>query len=89
MYIQDALDGPNMNRRVLLNHENYDNYANIQSFSRDGEVFAYGLPVSGSEWHTVHFLNVSSKQKLADVLTKVKNTNIKWKGNEGIFYEVS
>lgn len=60
-----------------------------QSFSKDGEIFAYGLSTSGSDWRKIYFRNVSSNQNLNDVLVKVKFTNIVWKGNEGIFYGVS
>lgn len=59
-----------------------------QSFSNDGEIFAYGLSTSGSDWRKVYFRNVSS-QNLDEVLIKVKFTDIVWKGNEGIFYGVS
>lgn len=63
--------------------------ATAQSFSKDGELFAYGISTNGSDWTTVHFLNVSSNQALNDVLIEIKFTDIVWKGNEGIFYGVS
>ncbi len=94
LYVQDALDGENVNRRVLLDPNTLTDGGTValsytQSFSDDGEIFAYGLSANGSDWRTVHFLNVSSNQVLPDVLIKVKFTNIVWKGNEGIFYGVS
>lgn len=94
LYIQDALEGPDINRRVFFDPKTLSDDGTIaltgtQSFSKDGQMFAYGVSASGSDWRTVHFRNVSSNQVLADVLIKVKFTNIVWKGNEGIFYGVS
>lgn len=94
LYIQDALEGSNINRRVLLDPNTLSEDGTValtgtQSFSKDGEIFAYGISTSGSDWRKVYFLNVSSNQVLDDVLIKVKFTNIVWKGNEGIFYGVS
>ncbi|KAG4073607.1 hypothetical protein HA402_000831 [Bradysia odoriphaga] len=88
---QDALEGNNINRRVLLDPNTLSEGGTValtgtQSFSSDGEIFAYGISVSGSDWRTVRFLNVSTGTILDDVLTKVKFTNLVWKGNEGIFY---
>lgn len=94
LYIQDALEGPNINRRVFLDPNTLSADGTValtgtQSFSRDGELFAYGLSTSGSDWRKVYFFNVTSNQTLDDVLIKVKFTDIVWKGNEGIFYGVS
>lgn len=94
LYIQDALEGPNINRRVFLDPNQLSDGGTValtgtQSFSKDGEIFAYGLSTNGADWRKVYFLNVSSNQVLDDVLIKVKFTNLVWKGNEGIFYGVS
>lgn len=94
LYIQDALEGSNINRRVFLdpNALSADGtmaLTSTQKFSKDGEIFAYGISTSGSDWRKVYFRNVSSNQNLDDVLVKVKFTDIVWKDNEGIFYGVS
>ncbi|KAG4073794.1 hypothetical protein HA402_001018 [Bradysia odoriphaga] len=91
LYVQDALEGENMNRRVLLDPNTFSEdgthvLTDTQSFSADGEIFAYGVSVSGSDWRVVYFLNVSTGTILDDVLIKVKFTLLVWKGNEGIFY---
>lgn len=94
LYIQDALEGPNINRRVFfdpntLSEDGTVALTDTQSFSKDGQLFAYGLSSRGSDWRKIYFRNVSSSQVLEDVLIKVKFTNLVWKGNEGIFYGVS
>lgn len=89
------MEGPNINRRVFLDPNILSNDGTValtgtQSFSEDGSIFAYGVSTSGSDWRKVYFINVSSNQQdLTEVLTKVKFTDIVWKGSEGIFYGVS
>ncbi|KAJ6647042.1 Prolyl endopeptidase [Pseudolycoriella hygida] len=91
LYIQDALEGDNTNRRVfldpnLLSTDGTVALTSTQSFSKDGSLFAYGISTSGSDWRKVYIRNVSSNENLEDVLIKVKFTDLVWKGNEGIFY---
>lgn len=93
LYIQDALEGTNINRRVFIDPNKFSQDGTVdltstQSFSSDGKIFAYGTSTNGSDWRKVYFRNVSSNQDLQDVLVKVKFTSIAWKGNEGIFYGV-
>lgn len=94
LYIQDALEGTNMNRRVFLDPNTFSQDGTVdlvspQSFSSDGQIFAYTTSTNGSDWRILYFRNVTSNENLGDVLVKVKSTSIVWKGNEGIFYGVS
>lgn len=94
LYVQDALEGSATNRSEFLNPNKLSadgtvDLATPQSFSSDGEIFAYGTSTNGSDWRKVYFRNVSSNLDLDDVLVKVKFTSIAWRGNEGIFYGVS
>ncbi|XP_037024903.1 prolyl endopeptidase-like [Bradysia coprophila] len=91
LYVRDTSNGDKTNWRDLLDPNTFSEDGTValtdtQSFSADGEIFAYGISVSGSDWRTVHFLNVSTRTILDDVLIKVKFTVLVWKGNEGIFY---
>lgn len=60
------------------------------SISNDGEILAYGLSKKGSIWTTIHFLNITRKQKYeTDILRDVRqDTFLAWIEN-GLFYTVS
>jgi prolyl oligopeptidase len=52
------------------------------SISPSGKLFAYTLSRSGSDWKTVHFRKVDSRQDLPDVLNWVKFSGLEWVENE-------
>ena len=55
--------------------------------SKDGRFLAYNLSQSGSDWQTVHVLDVDSGQPLADRLDWCKFTQAAWlPDNSGFFY---
>lgn len=56
------------------------------SFSENGELFAYSISISGSDWREIYVMNVGTKEKLSDKLVDVKFSGISWKGNEGFYY---
>jgi len=57
------------------------------SFSPKGNYMAYGLSASGSDWQSIHVLDLRSKADLPDVLHHMKFSAITWTHDEsGFFY---
>ncbi|XP_066158222.1 prolyl endopeptidase isoform X1 [Euwallacea fornicatus] len=57
------------------------------SFSEDGNVFAYGLSSSGSDWIEIKFKDVVTGADYPETLKKVKYSPMAWMhDNKGFFY---
>jgi prolyl oligopeptidase len=57
------------------------------SFSPKGNYLAYSLSASGSDWQTIHVMDLRTDKNLPDVLKHVKFTAITWLPDEsGFFY---
>ncbi|HKI46263.1 MAG TPA: prolyl oligopeptidase family serine peptidase [Balneolales bacterium] len=55
--------------------------------SPDGKYLAYELSQGGSDWETVHVMNVATGEELADRVRWVKFSNIAWTNdNKGFYY---
>jgi len=50
-------------------------------------VFNSSLSDAGSDWSTIFFMDVASRQKLDDVIIRTKSSSLRWTtDNRGIFY---
>lgn len=88
LYVQESLDAL---PEVFLDPNTFceDGLQAISglSFSKDGQTCAYGVSSKGSDWITVKFMNVITKEKLSDVLENVKFSCLEWThDNKGLFY---
>ncbi|XP_031624415.1 prolyl endopeptidase-like isoform X2 [Contarinia nasturtii] len=56
-------------------------------FSNDGNLFAYGVSESGSDWIKIKVRNIESGEDFKDCLEQVKFPSIAWtRDNKGFFY---
>ncbi|MGL4942882.1 MAG: prolyl oligopeptidase family serine peptidase [Thermoguttaceae bacterium] len=55
------------------------------SVSRDGKLLAYSVAKSGSDWNTIHVIDIATGETLPDCVEWVKFSGIAWQGN-GFYY---
>lgn len=55
------------------------------SVSHDGKYMAYSLSQSGSDWNTIHVMEIADGKILGDTLKWVKFSQMAWQGN-GFYY---
>jgi prolyl oligopeptidase len=87
LYVQDSLTAA---PRVLIdpNKLSPDGSIALADFepSPDGRYLAYALSVGGSDWETLHVLDVSSGRMLSDAVQWVKFSNTAWTNDDGGFF---
>ena len=55
--------------------------------SDDGKLLTYGLSKEGTEQSTLYIMNVETGEKLSDVITRTRYTDLSWKkDNTGFYY---
>jgi len=90
LFTADKLLGPDTEWTVFIDPNTWSEDGTIalgsHSFTRDGSLMAYTQSVSGSDWVSIHFVEVENNKKLEDVLQNAKFTCLTWLGNEGLFY---
>lgn len=57
-----------------------------ESYSKNGRYLAYTLSIHGSDWQTIHILDLDSGQTLDEVIQWCKFTNIAWLPDSSGFY---
>ncbi len=49
--------------------------------------FIFSVSDAGSDWSTIYFMDIASRQKLDDVIVRTKFSSLRWTtDNRGIFY---
>ena len=88
LYVQDS---PAAKPRVLLDPNKLSPNGSIALAgfqpSPDGKYLAYALSQGGSDWQTVHVMDVATGKTLPHAVRWVKFSNIAWtNGDNGFFY---
>jgi prolyl oligopeptidase len=88
LYVQDS---PAEKARILIDPNKLSPDGSVAlvdlSPSPDGKYLAYALSSGGSDWETLHVLDVSTGKTLSDVVQWVKFSGISWtNGDNGFFY---
>lgn len=85
-YIQKGLNGK---PEVFLDPNKFstDGTSTLSAFSlsKNGQYLAYGTSQGGSDWVTIHLMEVSSRRILTDELSWLKASGVSWQG-DGFYY---
>lgn len=88
VYVQDSAESK---PRVLLDPNKLSPDGSIAlkgaTPSPDGSYYAYALAKGGSDWQSIHVMNVKTGKQLSDVVRWAKFSGISWThDNKGFFY---
>lgn len=60
------------------------------SFSESDKLIAYGICFNGSQWKSIHILNMENLQQSPETLNKTRVESVAWTHDDlGFFYSVS
>ncbi|CAF1415204.1 unnamed protein product [Rotaria sordida] len=90
-YELDSLSKSTDQAQILIDPNKFseDGTVAIQSvnFSHDGKIFCYSVSDAGSDWSTIYFMDVASRNKLDDIIIRTRFSSLHWTtDNRGIFY---
>ncbi|CAF1270240.1 unnamed protein product [Rotaria sordida] len=90
-YELDSLSKSTDQAQILIDPNQFseDGTVAIQSinFSHDGKIFCYSVSDAGSDWSTIYFMDVASRNKLDDIIIRTRSSSLQWTtDNRGIFY---
>lgn len=88
IYMRQGVDGAD---QVLVNPQplskDHSTSVGLQDVSEDGKLLAYGIRLGGQDQVTVHFLNVDTRTRLADVLPSADYFGVSIdRRNDGVYY---
>ena len=85
-YIQEGVNGK-PEEFLDPNKFSSDGTSTLSAFSlsKDGRYLAYGMSTGGSDWVTIHVMEVATKKNLDDELSWLKASGVNWQG-DGFFY---
>jgi prolyl oligopeptidase len=89
LYVQESLNG---SPEVFIDPNTWSKDGTVALgscvFSEDGELCAYGVSESGSDWRTIKVKRVADKSDTSDILKWVKFSSIAWThDHKGFFYQ--
>jgi prolyl oligopeptidase len=86
MYIQKGLDAE---PEVFLDPNTFSEDGTValsgREFNKNGDLMAYSISKSGSDWSEIFVMEVESKKKLEDHVEWIKFSGISWK-DDGFYY---
>ncbi|CAF5035250.1 unnamed protein product [Rotaria sp. Silwood1] len=90
-YELDSLLKSTDQAQILIDPNTFseDGTVAIQSmnFSYDGKILCYSVSDAGSDWSTIYFMDIATRNKLDDVIIRTKFSSLSWTtDNRGIFY---
>ena len=91
LYELDSLTKPTDQAQVLIDPNKFSEDGTVAissaNFSYDGKTLCYSVSDAGSDWSTIYFMDVATRQKLDDVIVRTKFSSLRWTtDNRGIFY---
>jgi prolyl oligopeptidase len=85
-YIQQGVNGT---PEVFLDPNKFstDGTSTLSAFSlsKNGQYVAYGTSTGGSDWVTIHLMEVATRKLLTDELSWLKASGVSWQG-DGFYY---